>query len=113
MYTRRKDELITVREAARVCGRNPETVRRWIWDEKLPAEKLGNQLFIRRSALDSFCRGAKQYRVEKKEDFLERAIRLRERIRARTGREFTEEEVVGAVDEMRQERMNELSSGLR
>ncbi len=44
-----KDELISVREAARECGRNMETVRRWIWGGKLPAEKLGNQLFIKRS----------------------------------------------------------------
>lgn len=42
-----KDKLITVREAAKECGRNEETIRRWIWSGKLPAEKLGNQLFIK------------------------------------------------------------------
>jgi len=39
---------LTVREAARLCGRNPETIRRWIWDGKLPARKLGNQLYVAR-----------------------------------------------------------------
>jgi excisionase family DNA binding protein len=42
---------LSVKEAARLCGRNPETVRRWIWEGKLPARKLGNQLFIRRADL--------------------------------------------------------------
>ena len=110
MYTRKKDELITVRDAARVCGRNPETVRRWIWDDKLPAEKLGNQLFIRQSALDSFCRGTKKYHAEKKEDFLERAIALRNKIKARTGTEFDVETI---IHEMREERINEIQQSLR
>ena len=51
-----KDERINVREAAKECGRNPETVRRWVWSGKLPAQKLGNQLFIRRSDLAGYCR---------------------------------------------------------
>ncbi len=45
------DKLISVREAAKECGRNPETIRRWIWSGKLPAEKLGNQLFVKRENL--------------------------------------------------------------
>jgi excisionase family DNA binding protein len=45
------EDLITVREAARLCRRNPETVRRWIWAGKLPAQKLGNQLFVKRGDL--------------------------------------------------------------
>ena len=52
-----EDKLISVREAAKECDRNPETIRRWIWSGKLPAEKLGNQLFIRRSILKNFCLG--------------------------------------------------------
>jgi len=40
------DELLTVREVARRCNRSEETIRRWIWSGKLPARKLGNQLFI-------------------------------------------------------------------
>ena len=50
-----QDQLVSVRDAARQCGRNPETVRRWVWSGRLPAEKLGNQLFIRQSDLTAFC----------------------------------------------------------
>ena len=38
--------MLTVREVAKRTGRNPETVRRWIWDGKLAAHKVGNQLFV-------------------------------------------------------------------
>jgi excisionase family DNA binding protein len=50
------DDLISVKDAALQCERNPETIRRWIWNGKLPAEKLGNQLFIKKSVLESYCR---------------------------------------------------------
>lgn len=40
------NELLTVREVARRCHRSEETIRRWIWAGKLPARKLGNQLFV-------------------------------------------------------------------
>jgi len=88
--TRITEELIGVREAARECGRNMETVRRWIWAGKLPAEKLGNQLFIRRGDLNAFCRKLNISKREPvaKSDFLQRAILLQNRIRARTGTEF-------------------------
>jgi len=52
-----EDKLISVREAAKECDRNPETIRRWIWSGKLPAEKLGNQLFVKRSILKNYCLG--------------------------------------------------------
>jgi excisionase family DNA binding protein len=39
-------KLLTVREVARRCHRSEETIRRWIWSGKLPARKLGNQLFV-------------------------------------------------------------------
>jgi excisionase family DNA binding protein len=59
------DDVINVREAAQQCGRNAETVRRWIWDGKLPARKLGNQLFIKKKDLALFCReAAVAYRAE-------------------------------------------------
>jgi excisionase family DNA binding protein len=63
-------KLISIREAAKECGRNTETVRRWIWAGKLPAEKLGNQLFIKKGDLASYCREtAIQYRAEVEPDF--------------------------------------------
>ncbi len=107
-----EDELISVREAARECGRNMETIRRWIWGGKLSAQKLGNQLFIKRNDLDIFCREntTRVYKAEPKTDFLERAIALRNRIHARTGEVFDAEAM---IRELRDERMNEIERSLR
>lgn len=90
MTVRTKDELINVREAARECGRNMETIRRWVWGGKLPAEKLGNQLFIKRGDLNACRQKMKKNKQETpaKSDFLKRAITLQNKIRARTGAEF-------------------------
>ena len=90
MAIRIKEELISVRDAARECGRNMETVRRWIWAGKLPAKKLGNQLFIKRSDLTAFCqkRNINNRELLAKSDFLQRALLLQSRIRARTGAGF-------------------------
>lgn len=38
--------MLTVPEAARSTGRNPETIRRWIREGKLPARKVGTQHLI-------------------------------------------------------------------
>lgn len=38
--------MLTVPEAARSTGRNPETIRRWIREGKLPALKVGTQHMI-------------------------------------------------------------------
>ena len=38
--------MLTVPEAARRTGRNPETIRRWIREGKLPARKVGTQHVI-------------------------------------------------------------------
>jgi excisionase family DNA binding protein len=51
-----ENTLLSVRDAARQFGKNPETVRRWVWSGKLPAEKLGNQLFIKSHDLALFIR---------------------------------------------------------
>ncbi|MEW6583580.1 MAG: helix-turn-helix domain-containing protein [Actinomycetota bacterium] len=37
---------LTVPEAARRTGRNPETIRRWIRSGKLPSEKVGTQQLV-------------------------------------------------------------------
>lgn len=118
METSDKDSLVSVREAAQVCGRNMETVRRWIWGGKLPAQKLGNQLFIKRSALDSYCRevatipyqAEKAKAAEKKEDWFERAIRLRDKIKARGVKPFN---AVEEVHRIREERMKQIEESLR
>ena len=38
--------MMTVPEAARRTGRNPETVRRWIREGKLPSRKVGTQHLV-------------------------------------------------------------------
>jgi len=43
--------VITVPEAARKIGRNPETIRRWIREGKLPSRKIGTQHIIEESDL--------------------------------------------------------------
>ncbi len=43
--------MITVPEAAKRTGKNPETVRRWIREGKLPSRKVGTQHLIDEAAL--------------------------------------------------------------
>jgi excisionase family DNA binding protein len=45
--------MLTVPEAARRVGRNPETVRRWIRAGRLPARKVGTQHVIEEADLDA------------------------------------------------------------
>jgi excisionase family DNA binding protein len=45
--------VLTVPDAARRVGRNPETVRRWIREGRLPARKIGNQHVIEEDALEA------------------------------------------------------------
>jgi excisionase family DNA binding protein len=44
---------LTVPEAARRTGRNPETIRRWIREGKLPSRKVGTQHMIEERDLDA------------------------------------------------------------
>ncbi len=84
MVTQSKD-LVTVREAARECSRTTETVRRWIWGGKLPAQKLGNQLFINRADLRRMASAVKDGDAAQRMAVLDRATVVRERIRRRIG----------------------------
>jgi excisionase family DNA binding protein len=45
--------MITVPEAARRAGKNPETIRRWIREGKLPARKVGTQHVIEEEDLEA------------------------------------------------------------
>ena len=45
--------MLTVPQAARKIGRNPETVRRWIREGKLTARKVGTQHVIEERDLDA------------------------------------------------------------
>ena len=106
------DDLINVREAARQCGRNMETVRRWIWGGKLPAEKLGNQLFIKKKDFALFCRETATlvYRPKPNTGFLEQGKELRSKIKARGVRPINADKF---VRQKREERMSELDERLR
>ncbi len=84
------ERLISVRQAATECGRNMETIRRWIWSGKLPAQKLGNQLFIKWSDWQIFC---KKHRLTKQRtmnliQFLKEAKIIRDQISHRAGTNF-------------------------
>ena len=45
--------MLTVPEAARRIGRNPETIRRWIREGKLRASKVGTQHVLDERDLDA------------------------------------------------------------
>lgn len=47
--------MITVPEAARRTGRNPETIRRWIREGKLSSRKVGTQHTIDERDLDALA----------------------------------------------------------
>jgi excisionase family DNA binding protein len=45
--------MITVPEAARRAGKDPETIRRWIRTGRLPARKIGTQHVVEEADLDA------------------------------------------------------------
>lgn len=45
--------MLTVPEAARRVGRNPETIRRWIREGRLRSERIGTQHLVDADALDA------------------------------------------------------------
>lgn len=45
--------MITVPEAAKRAGRNPETIRRWIREGKLRSTKVGTQHVVEERDLDA------------------------------------------------------------
>jgi excisionase family DNA binding protein len=50
--------MLTVPEAAKRVGRNPETVRRWIRSGKLPSKRVGTQHLIDEQDLAAIADGS-------------------------------------------------------
>jgi excisionase family DNA binding protein len=46
--------MLSVSQAARRAGRDPETIRRWIRAGRLPAERQGNRHVIHEDDLEAF-----------------------------------------------------------
>ncbi len=42
-------EFLDVKEAAELTGRTRETVRRWVWSGRLPAQRSGRKLVVSRA----------------------------------------------------------------
>src|SRR5688572_21474452 len=55
--------MITVPEAAKLAGKNPETIRRWIRSGKLRAQKFGTQHMVDEIALDEIINGIRAVNV--------------------------------------------------
>lgn len=49
--------MLTVPEAAKRAGKDPETVRRWIRSGRLPARKIGTQHVIEEGDLEPLLEG--------------------------------------------------------
>lgn len=53
--------MLTVAEAARRAGKNPETIRRWIRAGKLPSRRIGLQHLIDERDLDDVANGEDEW----------------------------------------------------
>ncbi|MDO8637677.1 MAG: helix-turn-helix domain-containing protein [Dehalococcoidia bacterium] len=95
----KSEELIAVRDAAKECSRTTETIRRWIWEGKLPAQKLGNQLFIKRNDLLCMASRLKGREPAPRLAVLGEARAVRERIYGRLGSNL---DVLEALDRSRE-----------
>jgi len=71
--------MLTVPEAARRAGRNPETIRRWIREGKLPARKVGTQHVLEEADLAAYLgEGGPMRDVSESHEAAERTARSRE-----------------------------------
>lgn len=52
------EDLVTVRQAAALADRTPETIRRWVWSGRLPARREDNRLLVARDDVARLVRRA-------------------------------------------------------
>lgn len=57
MADREDAREISVRDAARVLQRHPETIRRWVWTGRVAARRQGNRLLLDRDQLATVAAG--------------------------------------------------------
>ncbi len=55
--------MLTVAEAAKIAGKNPETIRRWIRSGKLRSSRFGTQHMIDEIDLDELLNGVRAVNV--------------------------------------------------
>ncbi len=55
--------MLTVPEAAKIAGKNPETIRRWIRSGKLRSNKFGTQHMVDEVELDELVNGVRAVNV--------------------------------------------------
>ena len=104
------EDLITVAEAAKILNRSIEQVRRYLREGKLPGQRIGQQWFIPRGALEGLGRKAPEKSVyQRRIELLEEIRELRERINRESG---TLPSGTQLVEESREARMRELVDNL-
>ncbi len=78
--------MVDVREAARLTHRAPETIRRWVWNGRLPATKQGNRLLIARDLVTALADAHEAMAAQDSQDSQDSLAAWAERVTAdRTG----------------------------
>ena len=117
MAMERPENTLTVYETAKRLGRSLEQVRRYLREGKLPGERLGNQWFVRETAVAylverkapemntgraPYPRTVRTMTAKERWDFLARVETRREDIRYRWEREGVRVDVAEALREERE-----------
>ena len=74
--------MLTVRDAVDGAQRE-DGAPVWIWDGKLPARKIGNQLFVEETGLAQFESGAREHRAAEQAALVDELRAFHGELRAR------------------------------
>jgi excisionase family DNA binding protein len=55
--------LLSIEETAQYLGLRPATIRRWVFERRLPTVKLGRRVLIRRDVVDDLVRRSERAAV--------------------------------------------------